>query len=210
MDAFIGTIIMWPSLTLIPKNWAVCNGALLSCEANTALHAVLGNQYGGDGVKTFALPDLSGRVPLGVGNGDAFSNRTLGQKDGEMEVTLTTAQLPWHNHEARVKGLAFDIQEAGLYVSASPSTLSNPADKENVLAAGACDQLDSAGDNINIFNYGPAVSTTTLSGAISIKAQGDIAVVQPAGGNVPHNNMQPTMGICYLICTSGLFPLRNL
>jgi microcystin-dependent protein len=78
-----------------PMGWAFCNGQLLSIAQNQALFALLGTQYGGDGQTTFALPNLQGAVPLGVGPG-----YIQGQAGGAPTVQLTLAQMPAHSHGA--------------------------------------------------------------------------------------------------------------
>ena len=96
-DPYIGQIMMVP-YSFVPRNWAECNGQVLSIAQNSALFSLIGTQYGGDGVTTFGLPDLRGRVPLGVGSGPGLTTTTMGEKKGTETNTLTTAQLPAHNH----------------------------------------------------------------------------------------------------------------
>ena len=96
-EGFIGEIRMFAG-NFAPKDWAFCQGQLLSISQNTALFSILGTTYGGDGRVTFALPNLSGRVPVGVGQGAGLTNRQLGEMSGTETVTLTTAQMPAHNH----------------------------------------------------------------------------------------------------------------
>lgn len=76
----------------------MCNGQLLSISQNTALFSLLGTTFGGDGVTTFALPDLRGRVPIHQGQGPGLTNRTIGEAGGAESVTLTQGQMPMHNH----------------------------------------------------------------------------------------------------------------
>src|SRR5579872_3361682 len=76
-----------------PKGWALCNGQLLAIQQNTALFSLLGTVYGGDGIRTFALPNLQGRVPLHTGQ-----NYTLGQAAGEVAHTLITGEMAQHVH----------------------------------------------------------------------------------------------------------------
>ncbi|GGR36678.1 phage tail protein [Deinococcus ruber] len=76
-----------------PNGWALCNGQLLPINQNQALFSLLGTTYGGDGIVTFALPNLQGRVPMHFGNG-----HTLGEQPGSQSVTLTAGQLPTHMH----------------------------------------------------------------------------------------------------------------
>jgi len=76
-----------------PVGWAFCNGQIIPIDQNDALFNLIGTTYGGDGQTTFALPDLQSRVPIHVGPGFA-----LGQSGGTESVTLTTSQIPAHNH----------------------------------------------------------------------------------------------------------------
>jgi len=78
-----------------PQGWAMCNGQLLPINQNQALFSLLGTTYGGNGQTNFALPDLRGQVPIGVGSG-----HTLGEKGGAQSVTLSISQLPTHTHVA--------------------------------------------------------------------------------------------------------------
>lgn len=84
-----------------PPGWALCYGQLLSIAQYEALFTLLGTTYGGDGVNTFGLPDLRGRVPIHAGQSQGTSNYVLGQVGGSEKVTLTALQIPSHNHNAR-------------------------------------------------------------------------------------------------------------
>ena len=96
-DGMIGEVKLFAG-NFAPRNWALCEGQLLSIAQNTALFSILGTTYGGDGRTTFALPDLRGRVPVGIGQGPGLSSVQDGQKQGAENVTLTIAQLPMHDH----------------------------------------------------------------------------------------------------------------
>lgn len=113
MEPFIGQIQLF-GFGWAPVGWAVCAGQLLSISQNTALFSLLGTTYGGDGRTTFGLPDLRGRVPLGFGQGPGLSDYELGQAAGEEAVTLTTGQLPAHNHGMQGSGSASSKSPANL------------------------------------------------------------------------------------------------
>jgi microcystin-dependent protein len=83
------------SFNFAPKGWAMCNGQLLPINQNQALFALLGTTYGGNGITTFALPNLQGRLPVHVGNGIS-----LGQAAGEASHTLGLTEMPVHTHVA--------------------------------------------------------------------------------------------------------------
>jgi microcystin-dependent protein len=91
-EPFIGEIQIF-GFQFAPRGWALCNGQLLPINQNQALFSLLGTTYGGDGRTTFALPDLQGRVPLGVGAG-----YTQGERAGEESHTLITSEMPAHTH----------------------------------------------------------------------------------------------------------------
>lgn len=81
-----------------PRGWANCDGQLLAISQFSALFALLGTTYGGDGRTTFALPDLRGRSMIHVGIGPGLSNISWGERGGTETNTLTTNQLPSHSH----------------------------------------------------------------------------------------------------------------
>ncbi|OAS17676.1 phage tail protein [Paenibacillus oryzisoli] len=97
MDQFIGEIRIFP-FNFAPTGWAQCNGQLLAIAQNTALFSLLGTTYGGNGMSTFALPNLQGRAPLHPGQGQGLSEYYLGQSDGTESVTLLTSEIPTHSH----------------------------------------------------------------------------------------------------------------
>jgi len=97
--SFLGEI-QYFSFPIPPTGWAACNGQLLSINLNAPLFSLLGTTYGGDGLNTFALPDLRGRVPVGQGQGHSLNPYSLGQKDGQEGVALTVQQIPAHTHAA--------------------------------------------------------------------------------------------------------------
>jgi len=97
MDGNIGEIRMFAG-NFAPRNWAFCDGQLLSIAQNTALFSILGTTFGGNGQTTFALPDFRGRGPIHAGQGPGLSNHTLGENGGAETTTLTVNQIPAHNH----------------------------------------------------------------------------------------------------------------
>lgn len=97
MDPFLGEIKMFGG-NFAPSGWALCNGQLLPISQNTALFSLLGTFYGGDGVQTFALPNLQGRVAVHWGQGAGLSSYVIGQQGGSESIALTQQQMPQHNH----------------------------------------------------------------------------------------------------------------
>ncbi len=96
-DPFVAEIRIFP-FTFPPKGWAFCNGQLLPISQNTALFALLGTVYGGDGKSTFALPDLRGSAPMHPGQGQGLSLRDLGEMSGVESITLLVSEIPVHTH----------------------------------------------------------------------------------------------------------------
>lgn len=103
-DPFIGEIRIFAG-SFAPAGWAFCNGAPMPISENDALFVLLGTTYGGDGEETFNLPDLQSRVPMHNGQGPGIgSSYQLGESGGTESVTLTTNQIPVHNHALIVSG----------------------------------------------------------------------------------------------------------
>lgn len=98
-EPFIGEI-RWVAFNFAPRNWASCDGQLLAINQNQALFSLLGTTFGGDGRTTFALPDMRGRSPMHAGQGAGLSDRILGSKQGEEAHAISSAEMPWHAHEA--------------------------------------------------------------------------------------------------------------
>jgi len=131
-EPFVGEI-RFVGFNFAPVGWLPCDGRLLSIAQNTALFSLLGTQFGGDGKTTFALPDMRGRVPVGMGQGPGLTNRNVGDKGGLESVTLTIAQMPQHRHALRAattsadsKAPAADLlansSAAAIYSTGSPGT----------------------------------------------------------------------------------------
>lgn len=101
----IGAIMPYPSNT-IPTNWLICDGSAISRTTYADLFNVIGTTYGvGDGSTTFNLPDLKGKVPVGLDSNDTdFDN--LGETGGEKTHTLTINEMPRHNHE-----IGYDLRQ---------------------------------------------------------------------------------------------------
>lgn len=99
VSPYVGDVMMFAG-NFAPLGWRFCDGSLLAIAEYDVLFAVIGTTYGGDGVVTFALPDLRGRVPVHQGQGPGLSNRVLAETGGSETVTLTVSQIPAHTHTA--------------------------------------------------------------------------------------------------------------
>lgn len=144
-----------------PQGWQLCQGQLLAISQNDALYSLLGTAFGGDGVTTFALPDLRGRLPVGAGQAPWGSTYPYGAKGGSETVTLNAAQMPAHSHNFMVNtGAANSNTPAGnLYADPTPNnfyaTTPNPTAKPQVLDA---DTMTNSGQGMAHENRMPCMA----------------------------------------------------
>ncbi len=230
MESFIGTI-MPVAFNFEPRGWALCNGQMLSISQNSALFALLGTSYGGNGQTTFGLPDLRGRVAVGQGQGPGVAPVQMGEVSGSNTgamtlngagtCTLTTANMPAHNHGATFSGTGAAPLAVRLNVNTAQGTSLAPA-QDSYLGAvkmsgpGATASLYVAGQPSATVALGEGTMTTTgTAGGIT---GGTVAVDNNGSGqpiNIPvsvsgqTSVMQPFTGVNYIICLEGIFPSRN-
>ena len=197
MEGTIGEIRMFAG-TFAPKYWAYCDGRLISISSNTAFFSILGTTYGGNGSTTFAVPDLRGRVAVGTGTGNGLSNVQLGQMSGTESVTLLTTQIPAHTHTA-IAGTGGSGTATLNAVTANGNTQSPSG---NYIAASRTASVASyiASGTTAAMNAGSITLSNITAGAPTIGI---------TGGSGPHSNMQPYLGINYIICVEGIFPSRD-
>lgn len=167
-----------------PRGWMYCNGQLVSIAQMTALFALLGTTFGGDGQTTFGLPDLRSRTPVHTGQGPGLSDYVLGQMSGVENNTLTAANVGGHTHT--VTG------NAGIRINSGEGV--TPVAVNNFPA--------SNGDAI----YSSATDNSTMAPA---SLAGVTVAVQTPNGNSPVNNVQPYLAMNFFICVEGIFPSRN-
>jgi microcystin-dependent protein len=180
MEGTIGEIRMFAG-TFAPRTWALCNGQLISIATNTALFSILGTTYGGNGQVNFALPDFQGRVAVGTGTGPGLPNVQLGQKAGTNTVTLTTANMPAHNHQV--------VGNVNMPCWNDEGTTPNPGSGFPASAAPAN-------------NYAP--TSDAVMGNIPVNLPTTVN-----GNSSPFSIMQPYLGMNYIICMFGIFPSRD-
>ena len=184
MEGTIAEIRMFAG-TFAPRNWAYCQGQLISIASNTALFSLLGTTYGGNGQTTFSLPDFRGRVAVGTGTGPGLAAVQLGEMGGTSTTTLVSGNMPAHNHPA------------ALNASTVKATLQAPA-------AGAAlgKGVDSTGVAVPLI-YAPAGSSP------SVTLDAGSVTTGLAGSSTPFSNMQPYLGMNYIICMFGIYPSRS-
>lgn len=177
---FVGEIRMFGG-SFAPAGWAFCAGQPMAISENDTLFNLIGTTYGGDGQETFNLPDLQGRLPLHQGQGPGISqNYQIGEAAGVETVTLSTQQMPSHNHVPQV--------------SSGTGGGNTPTPANNTVLADA---------NVTTTNtYTPFV-------AANAQVQLNNASIVPIGGSQPHDNFQPTLGISYIISLFGVYPTQT-
>jgi microcystin-dependent protein len=181
MEVFMGTIQAF-GFNFAPVNWALAQGQIMGISQNSALFALLGTTYGGNGTTTFALPDLQGRLAIGQGNGAGLSPYVIGERSGTENMTLLSSNLPPHSHQ--------------LNASSGSATSSSPSGQFLTAASGA----DQDGNPVTVTIYGPATTPAVMN-------PGSIG---PGSGNSnPFSILQPFLAINYSICLYGIFPSRN-
>ena len=165
-----------------PAGWAFCDGSLLPISENDVLFSLIGTTYGGDGQSTFALPDLRGRVPIGIGQGTSLSNRILGEKVGQETVTLTAANMPSHSHTA------------GIVVNNGNATTSAPTTATSIATSGSFSGrtfLPNLSYNSNV----PDVTIQTVTAS-------------SVGTSTPVSISRPRLGLNYIISLFGIYPTQ--
>jgi microcystin-dependent protein len=151
---YIGEIRMFAG-NFNPNGWAFCDGQLMAISENDALFTLIGTTYGGDGQSTFALPNLQSRIPIHAGTGAGGVTRTLAEMAGVEQVTLTTQQIPVHNH-AWLASTAVGTQNAPAgEVLASGSTVSiyRPQAPNQPLAAASLGPVGGSQPHDNMHPY---------------------------------------------------------
>lgn len=176
-DCYVGEIRLFAGVR-IPAGWQICDGRLLSIDEHNGLYGLLGTNYGGDGRATFGIPDLRGRVPVGLSARPAYKLATSG---GEEAHALTESELPAHTHD--------------LHVSAAPATSIEPG-------SGLVPANIQPSPPVNgLYTASKASETMPLEPLSPLS-------IEVAGNGKVHNNMMPTLAINYIISLNGIFPNR--
>ena len=186
-EQLLGSIMLFAG-NFAPRQWAFCDGQLLAISSNDALFSILGTTYGGDGRTTFGLPDLRGRRPIGPRHGPGLSDYRLGQRGGAEVVTLTTNQIPSHNHAA-----------VGTVLANNADGNTNDPDGAN-FAVAKTTTPNATVDTSEYTNAGENVKMTANNAQVSIGN---------TGGSQYHINLSPFLGVNYIIATQGIYPSRS-
>jgi microcystin-dependent protein len=212
MDSpFVGQIQTF-GFNFAPRGWALCQGQSLPISQNSALFALLGTTYGGNGTTTFQLPDLQGRVAVGQGQGPGLSSYVTGQKAGTENTQLTIANIPSHTHAATF------TPTGGGGGSAITATLNVVNASGNATTAGATGTSYLAGSHGAAANAGIYTTTGTLTalnaGSITVAGggggiTGGTVTNALTGSSVPFSTLSPYLCINYCIALQGIFPSRN-
>jgi microcystin-dependent protein len=229
MDAFMGTVLA-VGFNYPPRGWLFCNGQTVPISQNSAMFALLGTMYGGDGQSTFGIPDLRGRVVVGSqAQGPGLANVTQGEKagtnnatvisNGTATITLNTANMPSHTHTAT-------LNLSGLTATTNISVGSNTTGSATMAAGSTLTSTlaPPAATNLSAAIYLPAATTQTapqnLGGVTTtVNSTGGTVTNSNTGSGTPLtvpvvstatiSNMQPYLGLNYIIAMEGIFPSRN-
>jgi microcystin-dependent protein len=153
----------------------------MSIQQNAALFSLLGTTFGGNGVSTFQLPDIQGRLPVGQGQGPGLTNRIIGEVGGTENVTLSVQNLPMHNH--MLNATTGDATLQNISTTDLPGKIVTPP----------------TGHFYTINTGSPAPTMGTLNSQS----------VGFSGGNQPHPNLMPSLCVSFIIALYGVYPSRN-
>jgi len=226
MDAFLGEIRAFP-YSFIPNGWAECDGRLFAISQQTALFALIGTTYGGDGRVTFALPDLRGRAIMQCGSGP-LGTLEWGEQGGgggasatgSATLSLGAASMPAHDHAATFTPgaasaavqpqIAFNassdqataaVAPAGGFLSAHPASTVAPTNIYSATASGSTTL-----SSVTATASGGSGGGIT-GGTVALASAGSGTAVTPVTAEVP-GALPPFLAIRYGICVNGIFPQR--
>ncbi|HTB40826.1 MAG TPA: tail fiber protein [Reyranella sp.] len=177
-EPFLGQISVF-GFEFAPVNWQQCKGQIININQSTALFALLGTRFGGNGTTNFGLPNMQGNVAVGQGQLTGGSNYVLGGIGGASSIALSRPQGPSHGHDLMATVTAADKKGPAGNVLAKPEV--------PVQTKATVGKL-----------YNPNPLDTKLNATIS-----------PIGNGEPHDNLQPFLVLNYCICTIGIVPPRG-
>jgi microcystin-dependent protein len=182
MDGNLAEIRMFAG-NFAPLGWQFCQGQLLSIAQYTAVFALVGTTYGGNGQTTFGLPDFRGRISLGAqySQGPGLPAIQLGEMAGVNSITLLTTNIPAHAHQVTGNVL--------IQANNNTNTITDDPTGRRLASTG---------------NY------TSNSNLLANMAATSINLPTTAeGSGTPVSTRSPYIGMNYIICIEGIFPSRN-
>lgn len=212
MDPMLGTIILWP-IPFAPVGYAVCNGATIQIQQNQALFSLLGTRYGGNGTTTFQLPDFRNRVPRGLNNVTdptalGGSDVYTGSASGAATATLTTANLPSHNHPTVAGTLSISIP-----VSNDNTNNTDTPGPTTVLTRGIISSGISSNPTKQYTTVAPTTNLLPFNAAIPAGNTGNTGNGTPLVAPVTIPLTIPTLPaycpVNFIIAIQGTYPSRN-
>jgi microcystin-dependent protein len=179
MEPYLGQIMLFAG-NFVPKGYLPCDGSVQPISQYDALYTLLGTTYGGDGTTTFGMPDLRGRSPQHFGQGPGLRDYALGQMSGAEAITVTSAQMPAHNH----------------VFTATVAPACNNSDDES--------SDDPTGNFLRRF---PSTNTysASMTGQTGQSDPFNIPMM-PAGASMPISIDQPSLAMTFCICSEGIWP----
>jgi len=193
-EPFIGEIRIFAG-NFAPRFWSFCQGGEVQIAQNPALYSLLSTIYGGDGRVTFGLPNMMGRVVVGAGRGPGLTERKLGFTDGVPEVGLQMSQMPTHSHYFAQRQFNFEVEAA-----TEKGVNNEPGDNDYLAASYEGDELQT-----DIDWYSDSDNNLVPIGGVNFTSE---TTVGNTGGGNPHANVQPVMGLYYIIALQGIYPSR--
>ncbi|NVJ99490.1 MAG: tail fiber protein [Alphaproteobacteria bacterium] len=186
-ESYTGTVCL-TAANFCPKDTMEANGQILSIAENAILFSLIGNSYGGDGRTNFALPDLRGRVPVGIGQGPGQNPISQGTMRGMETVTQSVDQLAAHSHSAVF------TPTTSAHVSADrKETDTKSAHQVARTPDGGSENETSITPHRH--HYQPMTGGTVTIGS--------------TGGSMPMSVINPQLGMRFCVVTNGEYPARN-
>lgn len=206
MESFVGNICLF-AFDFAPEGWITCQGQVLTVQQYQMAFALLSTRYGGDGRTTFGIPNLSGRLPLGMGSLGGF-NYPIGSVGGAAAVTLAQTQvpLPAHTHSASIaanQSVAINIPA----VSGSNGTTNVPGNTVNLSNSNTADRAPLP---INVYSNATTNATLKPFNAALPTGAGTVTVSPnaPSAPTAPVSLMNPYLVLNFCMCLNGLWPNR--
>ena len=186
--------VEYVAFNFVPRDYASCDGQLMSISSNQALFSLLGTVYGGDGRSTFGLPNMKGRVPIHTGTLPGYGDFTMGQMSGNPVATLQINNLPAHNHSVEVESISTSVLKG---INSAGTVL---------IPGGNSIARSSTNTSKNFSSDAPSVdmnSGSVATGTVSTVTQ------QTVGNNQSFSIMQPYTVLRCIVAVQGLYPPRQ-